>query len=134
MLKPAGALSSFLHGKERMDDDRLIEPHRHEEDVPLENSLRPRRLTEFIGQNALKENLAVFITAAMQRHAAMRGEDQHARIELELIDAYRGAERQLSLRSARLEITESDLALIGRRETSALQAYERYAKARALIS
>jgi holliday junction DNA helicase RuvB len=50
-----------------MDDDRLIEPHRHEEDVPLENSLRPRRLTEFIGQNALKENLAVFITAAMQR-------------------------------------------------------------------
>src|SRR5512139_1329007 len=50
-----------------MDDDRLIEPRRHEEDVPLENSLRPRRLTEFIGQNALKENLAVFITAAMQR-------------------------------------------------------------------
>ena len=50
-----------------MDDDRLIEPHRHEEDVPLENSLRPRRLTEFIGQNVLKENLAVFITAAMQR-------------------------------------------------------------------
>jgi holliday junction DNA helicase RuvB len=50
-----------------MDDDRLIEPSRHEEDVPLENSLRPRRLTEFIGQNALKENLAVFITAAMQR-------------------------------------------------------------------
>ncbi len=36
-------------------------------------------------------------------HAAMRGEDQHARIELELIDAYRGAERQLSLRSARLD-------------------------------
>jgi curved DNA-binding protein len=33
----------------------------------------------------------------------MRGEDQHARIELELIDAYRGAERQLSLRSARLD-------------------------------
>jgi holliday junction DNA helicase RuvB len=50
-----------------MDDDRLIEPSRHEEDVPLENSLRPRRLTEFIGQNTLKENLAVFITAAMQR-------------------------------------------------------------------
>lgn len=50
-----------------MEDDRLIEPSRHEEDLPLENSLRPRRLTEFIGQNALKENLAVFITAAMQR-------------------------------------------------------------------
>ena len=36
-------------------------------------------------------------------HTAMRGEDQHARIELELIDAYRGAERQLGLRSARLD-------------------------------
>ncbi len=48
-------------------DDRLIEPTRNEEDVPLENSLRPRYLSEFIGQTALKENLSVFITAARQR-------------------------------------------------------------------
>jgi Holliday junction DNA helicase RuvB len=48
-------------------DDRLIEPSRKEEDVPLENSLRPHRLADFIGQNALKENLSVFITAARQR-------------------------------------------------------------------
>lgn len=48
-------------------DDRLIEPSRKEEDVPLENSLRPYRLADFIGQNALKENLGVFITAARQR-------------------------------------------------------------------
>jgi holliday junction DNA helicase RuvB len=48
-------------------DDRLIEPSRKEEDVPLENSLRPYRLADFIGQNALKENLSVFITAARQR-------------------------------------------------------------------
>lgn len=33
----------------------------------------------------------------------MAGEDQHARIELELIDAYQGATRQISLRSARLD-------------------------------
>ncbi len=33
----------------------------------------------------------------------LRGEDQHARIELELIDAYRGAERSLNLRSARVD-------------------------------
>ncbi|QTD45681.1 DnaJ C-terminal domain-containing protein [Ottowia testudinis] len=32
-----------------------------------------------------------------------RGEDQHARIELELIDAYRGAERSLNLRGARVD-------------------------------
>jgi Holliday junction DNA helicase RuvB len=50
-----------------MMDDRLIEPHCHEEDVPLENNLRPRRLAEFIGQETLKENLTIFIAAARQR-------------------------------------------------------------------
>jgi holliday junction DNA helicase RuvB len=60
-----------MDGKEGMDDDRLIEPSRHEEDVPLENNLRPRFLAEFIGQSALKENLAVFITAAIQRQESL---------------------------------------------------------------
>ncbi len=32
----------------------------------------------------------------------MRGEDSHARIELELIDAYKGAERGITLRGVRL--------------------------------
>ena len=50
-----------------MNEDRLVEPLRKEEDYPLENTLRPRRLAEFIGQQALKENLSVFITAAKQR-------------------------------------------------------------------
>jgi holliday junction DNA helicase RuvB len=50
-----------------MDEDRLVEPVRREEDYPLENTLRPRRLADFIGQQALKENLTVFITAAKQR-------------------------------------------------------------------
>jgi holliday junction DNA helicase RuvB len=50
-----------------MNEDRLVEPVRKEEDYPLENTLRPRRLAEFIGQQALKENLSVFITAAKQR-------------------------------------------------------------------
>ena len=36
-------------------------------------------------------------------HAQMRGEDRHARIELDLLDAYQGAERQISLRGARLD-------------------------------
>lgn len=35
--------------------------------------------------------------------APRRGQDQHARIELELLDAYRGAERQFTLRDARLD-------------------------------
>ena len=33
----------------------------------------------------------------------LRGEDHHARIELELIDAYRGAERSINLRGARID-------------------------------
>ncbi|MCL1961775.1 MAG: DnaJ domain-containing protein [Desulfovibrionaceae bacterium] len=35
--------------------------------------------------------------------AQMRGEDRHARIELDLIDAYHGAERAITLRGARLD-------------------------------
>lgn len=48
-------------------DDRVIEPKPTDEDLPIENSLRPLRLDEYIGQNTVKENLAVFIAAAKQR-------------------------------------------------------------------
>ncbi|MCU0587637.1 MAG: Holliday junction branch migration DNA helicase RuvB [Syntrophobacteraceae bacterium] len=47
--------------------DRLIEPTPRDEDVPVENSLRPRRLDEYIGQKLVKENLRIFIEAARQR-------------------------------------------------------------------
>ncbi len=47
--------------------ERIIEPKRIEEDLPAENSLRPRRLDEYIGQDRVKENLSVFIEAARQR-------------------------------------------------------------------
>jgi Holliday junction DNA helicase RuvB len=47
--------------------DRLIEPSPREEDLPVENSLRPRRLDDYIGQTLVKENLRIFIEAARQR-------------------------------------------------------------------
>jgi holliday junction DNA helicase RuvB len=47
--------------------ERIIEPKRMEEDLPAENSLRPRCLDEYIGQERVKENLTVFIEAARQR-------------------------------------------------------------------
>lgn len=49
--------------------DRLpaIDPHADFGERPYELSLRPRRLAEFIGQDALKQNLAVFLKAAQQR-------------------------------------------------------------------
>lgn len=47
--------------------DRLVEPTPREEDLPLDTSLRPRTLKDYIGQESVKENLSVFIEAARQR-------------------------------------------------------------------
>ena len=50
-----------------MDDHRLTDPREQEPDVELDLSLRPRRLDDFVGQEAIKDNLRVFIAAARQR-------------------------------------------------------------------
>jgi Holliday junction DNA helicase RuvB len=50
--------------------DRLIDRDRREEDQ-LETSLRPQRLSEFIGQGRAKTNLKVFIDAARARNEAL---------------------------------------------------------------
>ena len=52
-------------------ENRVIEPQPMEEDLPIENSLRPQRLDEYIGQKTVKENLSVFIEAAKQRGQAL---------------------------------------------------------------
>lgn len=49
----------------RVNDE--LSPERKPEEGSLELSLRPRRLSEFIGQEKLKQNLAVFLKAAKQR-------------------------------------------------------------------
>jgi holliday junction DNA helicase RuvB len=46
---------------------RIIEPAQNDDDAQIERSLRPSRFEEFIGQERIKENLRVFITAAKQR-------------------------------------------------------------------
>jgi len=50
--------------------DRLIAAERGEEDT-LESSLRPKRLSEFVGQKQARENLAIFIAAARERQEAL---------------------------------------------------------------
>ncbi|CAD7338377.1 Holliday junction branch migration DNA helicase RuvB [Sphingomonadales bacterium 56] len=52
-----------------MSEDRLIASTRRPEDVDA--ALRPKSLTEFIGQQAARENLRVFIEAAKQRGDAL---------------------------------------------------------------
>jgi Holliday junction DNA helicase RuvB len=47
--------------------DRPVSPRQLPEDAPVERSLRPRRLAEYIGQERVKETLQVFIDAAKQR-------------------------------------------------------------------
>lgn len=49
------------------DREREITPLKKEGDAHFELTLRPRSLSEFIGQQRLKENLSVFIKAALQR-------------------------------------------------------------------
>ena len=53
-----------------MTDPRLLTPSRVEDDAQDEAGLRPRRLDEYIGQDRVRENLHVSITAATQRRPA----------------------------------------------------------------
>src|SRR5512135_3146312 len=48
-------------------DKRLLSPSPAEDDQSLDLSLRPKNLDDFVGQEKLKENLKIFITAARQR-------------------------------------------------------------------
>jgi holliday junction DNA helicase RuvB len=49
---------------------KLIAPERREEDAP-EATLRPQRLSEFVGQEQARKNLGVFIEAARARREAL---------------------------------------------------------------
>jgi holliday junction DNA helicase RuvB len=51
--------------------DRIVTASRAVEDVQYEAGLRPRTLDEYIGQDRVRENLHVSITAAMQRGEAL---------------------------------------------------------------
>jgi len=53
-----------------MSDDRLLSGERAAEDF-AENTLRPQTLADFTGQQASRENLAIFIEAARQRGEAL---------------------------------------------------------------
>lgn len=52
-------------------ENRLTEPDFSAEDAEVEFSLRPKTLTEYIGQDKAKENLSVYIEAARQRGEAL---------------------------------------------------------------
>ncbi len=65
-----GAAAPSLAEPPAQEDSRTISPARREEDA-AEASLRPQTLDDFVGQQATRENLAVFIRAARARGEAL---------------------------------------------------------------
>lgn len=50
---------------------RIISGHAYDEDARIESSVRPRQLSDFIGQTRVKENLSICIEAARTRGEAL---------------------------------------------------------------
>ena len=51
-----------------MDEERIISPElENVGEEKLENSLRPKTLDEYIGQDKVKENMKIYIEAAKKR-------------------------------------------------------------------
>jgi Holliday junction DNA helicase RuvB len=50
---------------------RIITTEMTNEDIPLDNDLRPKYLRDYIGQGKVKENLSVYIQAAKQRKESL---------------------------------------------------------------
>ena len=51
--------------------ERLISPAASGEDATLDRAVRPKRLAEYIGQQAMREQLEIFIQAARARGEAL---------------------------------------------------------------
>ncbi len=51
--------------------ERLVSPQLSEEEQIIEGSLRPHRLTEYIGQEKIKENLSILLEAARRRNESV---------------------------------------------------------------
>lgn len=54
-----------------IDEERIITSTMKEEDFDIENSLRPKTLDEYLGQEKSKEQLRIFIEAAKNRNEAL---------------------------------------------------------------
>jgi len=61
----------FNHMENAFEEDRVLSPGESGEDASLDLNLRPTSLDEFIGQDKIRENLKVFISAAKKRNEAL---------------------------------------------------------------
>jgi len=53
------------------DTKRLISPEAETDDAALDRAIRPRRLADYVGQPAVREQMEIFIGAARQRGEAL---------------------------------------------------------------
>lgn len=53
------------------DEERMMDPSHRDDEATFENSLRPRFLRDFVGQQAVKDNLSIAIEAARRRREAL---------------------------------------------------------------
>jgi len=58
---------NMLEFEENLDEPRLVKPEVEIEEIALDNTLRPQKLDDFIGQNQLKLNLNISMEAAKKR-------------------------------------------------------------------
>lgn len=66
--KGTGGFNSHTVSEDDLDlENRISSPEYMPEDAEVDNPLRPRTLTEYIGQEKAKENLSIFIEAAKLR-------------------------------------------------------------------
>ena len=63
-------------------EERLFNGEERDEEVKFDASLRPLSLTEFVGQERIKDNLKVFIEAARGRHEALAASMKTFRLSL----------------------------------------------------
>ena len=51
--------------------NEILSSEQFQEDQDFDLSLRPQRLDDFVGQEKIKDNLAIFIQATMEREEAL---------------------------------------------------------------
>ena len=65
-------VNDFGFSEDDLDlENRIVTTSYTAEDGDVENSLRPKRLEDYIGQDKAKENLRIYIEAAKQRHETL---------------------------------------------------------------
>ena len=65
-------INDFGYSEDELDlENRIVSTSYSAEDGDVENSLRPKRLEDYIGQDKAKENLRIYIEAAKQRHETL---------------------------------------------------------------